>query len=929
MTDQSGASLGWLALTKLAPPELRPGVLPRPRLFDALRRALDSYPLTLISAPAGSGKTTLLADWLSQIVDYRLQIVDLDRPNLQSAIDNLQSVKVAWLSLDEDDSDPARFFGAASAALARSLPGLAPPEGGSPDQLRRWTARLINALLASGGQRHVLVLDDLHWIGDPAIFAALDQLIERMPAQLRIVIATRHDPPISLARLRVRRQVAEIHLADLRFSADEAAGWLNSALQLDIPAAQIAPLVERTDGWAAGISLAASSLEQIRTPADRAAFLDYIRRSDRAIFEFLAEEVLNRQDPFARMFLLETAVLPTLTPTLCQAVTGRSDSEAILDALYRRNLFLVALDDHLLSAEDAPMLPGGDTPRTRSSYRYHDLFRDFLRDRLRRELPEWPPRLYRRAAATEPDPARRVGLLLAGQLWSEAAQAIGAVGDQLVRAGAFGLLQRWIDALPAELRESDPQLLLLAGICAWETYQLDASRGLLTQALRRFEATGDQAGRAAALARLTLAAHYTGDLAAAREFAAQALALPIAPELEAQLRAIRGFELIQTGEWRTALSDLDILLDLAERERQPERQRPLIAALQLVLPGPIIVLPGGLERFERMERLVRAHPLATQPGPLQLFLITTQINCNWRRGDWDTVLDQCAELYRLSDEQGMQAWSRLRVGGMPPLCLALRGDLAAAEVALVDLLAWIDRVPANIVIQQIPYQYWHARVRWLQGRHADVRAIYQRIGEQVQAYAIPPLLTAVQPLLRGLVALGERRYDDAEQALREAAAIQERLPFSVIYSDANLLLAYTALKRGRADAALAIFAPLLDEDARANTPGHLMWEGQPAAALLRLAIERGLHANFAERTLRLLEPPAAQRVVLPGGDEALSARELEVLRLLAGGSSNPEIAERLVISPHTAKRHVANILGKLGAATRTEAAARARELGLL
>jgi LuxR family maltose regulon positive regulatory protein len=908
------ADLGWLALTKLAPPELRPGVLPRPRLFDALRRALDTCPLTLISAPAGSGKTTLLADWLSEL---KIASAESRKGTSSGAILN----SVAWLSIDEDDSDPARFFGAVSAALARGLPSLAPPEGGSPDQLRRWTARLINALLAAG-ERHVLVLDDLHWVADQAIFAALDQLIERMPAQLRVVIATRHDPPISLARLRVRRQVAEIHLGDLRFSADEAASWLNSALQLDIPAAQIAPLVERTGGWAAGISLVASSLEQIRTAADRAAFLDYISRSDRAIFEFLAEEVLNRQDPFARMFLLETAVLPTLTPTLCQAVTGRSDSEAILDTLYRRNLFLVALDDLRAQAEE------NVPPRSRSSYRYHDLFRDFLRDRLRRELPEWPQRLYRRAAAAEPDPARRVGLLLAGELWNEAAQAIGAVGDQLVRAGAFGLLQRWIGALPSELRESDPQLLLLAGICAWETYQLEFAQRLLTQALRRFEATGDQAGRATALARLTLAAQYTGDLAAGRELAAQALALPLAPDLEAQLRAIRGFELLQTGEWRTALSDLDILIELAERERRPELQRPLIAALELVLPGPMIVLPGGIERIERIERLVRAHPLAGEPGPVQLYLITVQINCSWRRGDWDSVLEQCAELYRLSEEQGMQAWSRLRVGGMPPICLAARGDLPAAEAAAADLLGWIDRIPSNIVIQQIPYHFWHARVRWHQGRHADVRAIYQRISEQVQAYTPPPLLLAIPPLLRGLVALAERRYDDAEQALREAAAIQERLPFSVIFSDANILLAYTALKRGRPAEALAIFAPLLAEHALANTPGHLMWEGPLAAALLRLAVERGLHASFAERTLRLLEP-LAQRVVLPGGDEALSARELEVLRLLAGGSSNSEIAERLVISPHTAKRHVANILGKLGAATRTEAAARARELGLL
>jgi LuxR family maltose regulon positive regulatory protein len=309
----------------------------RPRLITTLQRTLAAFPLILVSAPAGSGKTTLLASLAEQAYGLRF----------------------AWVSLDEHDNDPARCFGAISAALQRcGLTDLMAPDGGVLEQMRAWLNRLINAVLASGGEPIVLVLDDLHYVTDSTVLSLLDQLLERLPRQLRLIIATRHDPPLSLPRLRVRRQVAELHLDELRFTALEAEALLNIALQLDVSAAQLAHLMERTEGWAAGISLLASSLEQIGSTTGRSAFIDHVHRTDRAIFEFLAEEVLNRQDPFMRMFLLETAVLPNLTPTLCQAVTGRADSEAILDALYRRNLFLVEIRDRRLEidARDPPNL---------------------------------------------------------------------------------------------------------------------------------------------------------------------------------------------------------------------------------------------------------------------------------------------------------------------------------------------------------------------------------------------------------------------------------------------------------------------------------------------------------------------------------------------------------------------------------------------
>lgn len=583
----------------------------------------------------------------------------------------------------------------------------------------------------------------------------------------------------------------------------------------------------------------------------------------------------------------------------------------------------------------APSYPAPLAERLRPApavYRYHDLFREFLHDRLRRELPDWPARLCRRAAAVEPDPLRRIHLFLAGELWHEAAETIGQVGDTLVQAGAFGLLQRWIVALPAELRERDPQLLLLGGICAWELYQLEQAKGLLQRALLGFTERGDPAGRAEALARLALAANQIGDTVAAREYAAQALSLSLAPELHVQLLAVRSLDLLQSGQWRVVLKDLDQALTLVEAEHEPLLRQRLLLGLQRYMPGPLMPLPSALPRFERLERLLEGQDGALEAGPLRLHLLTVQIYLHLERGRWEAALQRCAELYRLGAELGVPEWQAIMVGGIPPACYALRGEMGAADAALEQLFVWIDRIPQAVVIQRVPYLYWRARVRWLQGRYEEVRELAAQIAAQLRAYGEPLFVASVPPLLDGLLALAERRYRDAEGVLRAAATIQERQPHSVIFSHAHLLLAYTVLKGGRADEALALLEPLLAQHEEADTPGRLLWEGPLTATLMRLALERGRHPAFAQRVLQLLEPagsPSPAGTDLGHGPELLSEREREVLHLMAAGASNSLIAERLIISPHTAKRHVANILSKLGAATRTEAVARARELDLI
>jgi LuxR family maltose regulon positive regulatory protein len=369
------------ARTKLHPPRPRGDLLPRPRLAAALCAAVGTARLALISAPPGSGKTTLLA----ALVGRRPEPGDAPR--------------VAWLSLDEHDDQLPRFMRALVAALGQLAPGAGADALAIVDAAPAPTAAvaaqaaeaLVNDLPEQLAGPAALVLDDLHALRSPVIFAVLERLIDLLPPELTVVAATRHDPPLPLARWRVRGELAEIRFGELRFSRAEAAALLRARAGVELAGPELDALHRRTEGWAAGLGLLVASLERIGNSGEQARFLAGLDRLDRSLYDYLAAEVLERQDPFVRMFLIETAILQDLTPALCAAVTGRDDAATILDELYRRNLFLVALDE-----EPGPPAPAG--PHPSPTYRYHDLFRQFLRERLRRDAPEWAAHLERRAA---------------------------------------------------------------------------------------------------------------------------------------------------------------------------------------------------------------------------------------------------------------------------------------------------------------------------------------------------------------------------------------------------------------------------------------------------------------------------------------------------------------------------------------------------
>jgi LuxR family maltose regulon positive regulatory protein len=435
-----------LLATKLDVPQRRPGLLPRPRPLERLA-AGTGRELTLVCAPAGFGKTSLLGDWARQA----------RRP-------------VAWLSLDAGDDDPVRFWRYVAAALDRA--GIAVGErlapllrGPQPASLETVVTTLVNEL-AARSEEVTLLLDDYQLVQAPPIHAGL-----------ALVLASRADPPLPLARLRVRGQLAELREHDLRFTVEETAALLRERSGLELPASSLAALAARTEGWVAGLQLAALSLHGHPDPA---GFVASFSGSDRYVLDYLAEEVLDRQPEPLRAFLLETSVLERLSGPLCDAVRGRTDSQRLLEQAERANLFLVPLDSQ------------------RRWWRYHHLFADLLRARLRQTQPERVAGLHQSAAAWCDgnglvDEAIRHALAAGDQVW--AARLVERHFDALLRRAEGATVDRWVAWLPAELVRSRPRLLVAQAVWALLGGRVEEAEPLLEQAEAALAAGGDTPGQ--------------------------------------------------------------------------------------------------------------------------------------------------------------------------------------------------------------------------------------------------------------------------------------------------------------------------------------------------------------------------------------------------------------------------------------------------
>jgi LuxR family transcriptional regulator, maltose regulon positive regulatory protein len=908
-----------LLATKLHIPRPRPGLLPRPHLLQQLGKGTASA-LTLVCAPAGFGKTSLLAEWAR------------GRPE-----------PVAWLSLDAGDSDPARFWRYVAAALDGLRAGLAGQvaallRGPQQPPLEAVLTVVVNEL-ADAGEEVVLVLDDYHLIDTPAVHASLTMLLERLPPQLRLIMASRSDPPLPLARLRARGQLAELREADLRFTAEETAALLREATGLELPAAPVTVLAERTEGWVAGLQLAVLSLAGRTDPA---SFVHTFTGSHRYVLDYLTEEVLARQPDHLVRFLLETSMLERLSGPLCQAVTGRADSQALLEQVERANLFLVPLDE------------------VRGWWRYHQLFADLLRARLQQQHSDRVPALHRAAAGWSEehglvDEAVRHTLAAGEAVW--AARLVEQHFDDMLRRCEDATLRRWLEALPAEVVRSRPRLCLAQAFAAVTAVRLEAAASLLDDAERALADRGDKpeepfepsVGRAAsvlanvpagiALARAVLARMH-GDAEQTTEFSRQALA-----QLGEGERMLRS-----QAEWYLAVADW-----LCGRLPEAEQALAGLATEQLAA-GAGYVAPnyhdlGLVQRARgRLEAALGTYrqllEVAAAPGqpvlPAAGVAHVGMAEVLYERGQLDAALDHATQGVALARQVG---WTRSLVAGLAILAWIrhAQGDRAGALAAIAEaervqlsraVVGPFNPLPALRARLALAQGEVSEAARWVQqhGLTPDDQPSYPREGEYL---VLARVLLARQAPERALGLL---------ERLHALAAAQARVG-SVIEVLALQALALAAA--GDHERALAALAEALTLAAPEDYLRVFLDEGAPMASLLgklatspakvravtttplaRAHLDRLIHA-FNRQGLPILGRPRPGGAVAPGLVEPLSPRELEVLELLADGRSNQAVAEELVISLDTVKRHVSHVLDKLGAANRTQAVTRARDLGLL
>jgi len=900
-----------LLATKLHVPGPRPGFVARPRLSGALAGGL-----VLVCAPAGFGKTALLADWLRSG----------GRP-------------VAWLSLDAGDNDPVRFWRHVVAALDRARPGtgerVAPLLGPPPSSLEGLVTALINELAAQSGENAiVLVLDDYHLIDARQVHASLAFLLEHLPPGLHLVLASRSDPPLPLARLRARGQLAELRADDLRFTAEEAAALLRESAGAALPGAAVAALVARTEGWVAGLQLAALSL---RGRSDIAGFVAAFSGSHRYILDYLTGEVLDGLPEQVREFLLETSVLERLSGGLCDAVTGRDDGQAMLEQVEQAGLFLMPLDE------------------VRGWWRYHRLFADLLRARLQQQRPGRVAVLHRAAAAWYEEHRLAddaVGHALAAGDTAWAARLIEQHFDATLYLRSEGATaQRWLAALPAELVQTRTRLLLAQVLLAATLGRAEAmeppldaaERALADAAPAADEPFEPSVGKAASMlgnipALIALhrgfLAQLRGDAEGTAAFASQALA-----ELGGDERLLSSIAqgLLAAAEWL--------------RGRLAEAEQAFVSSIAGWRSGqPIswgVYQLGQVQRAQgRLDAAAETYqktldiaaesgpPPAPPAGPAYVGLAEVA----YQRNELDSALRQVAEgialcrqfLYPAPLGTGLVtlAWIRQAQddpgGALEAMGEAERTGLGAGVTGL------LNPVPAQRARLLLAQGDVATAAHWTKERGLGP-------GDEPGYPREPEYLVLARVLLA---------QDQPAQALMLlermlAVASGQGRTGSVIEIGALRALALAAC--GDQDGAVDALAQALAMGCPQGYVRVFADEGAPMAALLG----RLVAAQKAERAAGV--PPGCLAKVLqafggkhdpqgagrgaagpvPGLVEQLTARELEVLVLLAEGMPNPRIAEQLVVTLDTVKKHVSHLLGKLGAANRTEAVTRARQLGLI
>jgi LuxR family maltose regulon positive regulatory protein len=904
-----------LLTTKISVPPARLNMVMRPRLTQQMSTAMRD-PLTLIVAPAGWGKTTLLSAW--------------------HAGSSLSAWPLAWVSLDEGDNDPIRFWTYVIAALNSLHPGvgetpLALLYASSSPPIEAVLTPLLNALVELPTET-VLVLDDYHLIEAQPIHDALTFLLEHLPPNLHLVISSRSDPLLPLARLRARGALTELRAANLRFTSEEATAFLTKVMGLPLSAGQVAALQNRTEGWIAGLHLVALSMQGRDDVAD---FITAFTGSHRYVVDYLVEEVLLRQPEEVQDFLLQTCLLDRLSGSLCDAVRGRGDSHALLGLVERTNLFLVSLDDE------------------RQWYRYHHLFAEVLRNRLQQLQPTVIPDLHHRASRWYEQ----------HELFDEAVTHALAVPDvehaaRLVEQYArftnfpsqFQTLLGWLNRLPDALVRTHPSLCIMHAIVLMLTHQLEKVSARLQDAERCLQEDMPAEQRRAILSLVAAfrsnLARLVGDHERCVPLAHQALELMPETEVMPLTRMFRPSALV------TAASAY-----LVDGDMTPATERLVESAVASVralgnLPTTIRSI-SNLARLQLMRgRLRQAAATIEQAAQLAP-----------RHGGLQALINGADYYFILGDL--LREWNQL--------------DRAEQQLAYgMDLVKETLTADAEMVMRGYMAL---ARLKQACGESTQALVTLETFAQIAQQYGYAPLLVAYEEAVRAQVELAqgnlvaalhwegasglscndeelgyprEREYlclarvriaqgrdDPSGPFLNDALYLLERLLADTeakarMSSAIEILVLRSLALQARGDHAGSLTA-LSRALALAEPEGYIRLfvdEGQPMIALLLMAHTHGIAPGYAATLLTAFGLQAAASPHEPAPNHSLlmaplTEREREVLRLLLDGASNREIARCLVLSVNTVKKHVYNICGKLGVQSRMQAVAKARTVTIL
>jgi LuxR family maltose regulon positive regulatory protein len=907
-----------LLATKLYIPPPPSNLVSRQRLIEILNQGFKRK-LTLISAPAGFGKTTLLSECVASC-----------------------ELPLAWYSLDEGDNDPALFFAYFIAALqsieqniGRGILSLL--DSSQPSSIESILTEIINQIVTISVE-FVLVLDDYHEIESPDIDQAISFLLSNMPPQMHLVIATRTDPTFPLPRLRSRGLLTEIRVDDLRFSPHEVVTFLEKEMGLKISAEEIFALEERTEGWIAGLQLAATTMQKLKNKNEIRHFVKNFSSSNKFILDYLTDEVLAKSPEITKSFLLQTSILNRLSAAVCDTITEQDNSQELLETIEATNLFLISLDNE------------------RHWYRYHHLFRELLQSRLKRLSPNSIPDLHRRAIVWFSNNglmAEAIEHCLKIRNFEQAAELIQKFW--LTESGGgiyYTSIINWLESIPNEVHRAHPNLGVIHGWMLCLTEQVDA----VEPRLKKIEEMATAPLPTETLLKIAairgLNAYRRDNVDEAIEISLQTLEALGQNPFEKDLEAYTGIatnlghsyrvigNINESKKWFTKLMDAS--------QTKNNLHLTIMGAVGLVrsqiLAGELCLATETCFQGLAWCEQIAQETMQGLPMPVTPHLYRSLIELYIEMNKLDEAKGYLEQMEKMSQQHhivmNIFAGNLLRA-----LLLHAQGDTIGALYAIrqveqlpsiyqksgTRLFSPVAAIRAQLILAQITsttradQESNLAQVeQWAKTQRFSTDGSISTINEEFELLVWVRLLIAQDRSEKALIVLG-RMIPDAIEKGRGSRVIEmkilQALAYHALGNTAEAMVALeSALTLAESDGCVRLFVN----------------EGPPMKKMLRDVAKQGIATNYVNKLLNAFNlqeevdqspsPASTSQSILV---ETLSERELEVLKLLADGATNQEIAEELIIAVTTAKKHVSNIIGKLGVTNRTQAVARARELDLV